>query len=172
MRLELRNRRNSLICAGLLVLTISSGTNGAAQVKEMTPAQLVERSEVVAVGKVTRMKAEWTPNKTRIVTRVEVAVDEYLKGNTGGTITILSPGGEIDGVGEWYSHTARFTKDEDVVVFAQKDKKGEFHVAGGNQGKLSISKQEKTGLARVSDKTTLDDLKAQIKRAVGPQEIK
>jgi hypothetical protein len=87
-------------------------------------------------------------------------------------MTITSPGGEVDSVGEWYSHTARFTKGEEVVVFAEKDKKGDFRVSGGHEGKISIRKDEASGQARVSDRMTLDDLKARIKNAVRAQETK
>jgi len=136
------------------------------QSKPVSIDALARNSEVVAVGKVTGMRGEWDQNKTRIVTRVTVAVSEYLKGNAGAVMTITSPGGEVDGVGEWYSHTARFKKDEDVVVFAEKDKKGNLRVAGGEQGKLDIKKDAQTSIERVSTQMTLDDFKTQVKHAV------
>ena len=153
--------------AGLLY----SGMAGA-QTKTVSTEELARQSEVVAVGKVTAMKSEWDQTKTRIVTHVTMAVGEYLKGSAGNVMTITTPGGEVDGVGEWYSHSARFQKDEDVVVFAERDKKGNYRVAGGHQGKLSITRGEGTSLAHVSEQTTLDDFKAQIKRALNVQQIK
>ena len=154
----------SLLVAGLCMIFGIPSVHS--QSKPVTIEELAKESEVVAVGKVTGMRGEWDQNKTRIVTRVTVAVSEYLKGNVGAVMTITSPGGEVDGVGEWYSHTARFKKDEDVVVFAEKDKKGSYRVAGGEQGKLDIKKDAKTSTERVSTQMTLDDFKTQVKRAV------
>ena len=154
----------SLLVAGLCMIFGIPSVHS--QSKPVTIDELAKESEVVAVGKVTGMRGEWDQNKTRIVTRVTVAVSEYLKGNVGAVMTITSPGGEVDGVGEWYSHTARFKKDEDVVVFAEKDKKGNLRVAGGEQGKLDIKKDAQTSIERVSTQMTLDDFKTQVKHAV------
>jgi hypothetical protein len=140
------------------------------QERDVPADALAKKAEVVAVGKVTGLKAEWDQN--RIVTRVTMTVGEYLKGGAGSVMTITSPGGEVDGVGEWYSHTARFAKDEEVVVFAEKDRKGNLRVTGGNEGKISIKKDASSGMSRVSDRVSLDDFKARIKESVRAQEIK
>jgi len=93
-----------------------------------------------------------------------VGVDQYLKGERPErSLTIVTPGGEIDGVGELYSHTARFLNDEDVVVFAEKDKRGELRVAGGSQGKYTIKKDEMTGQLMVADDTPLVQLTTRVK---------
>jgi hypothetical protein len=152
------------VLAGLCTLFFVPRT--FSQSKAVTLEDLTRSSEVVAVGKVTETRGEWDQNKTRIVTRVTVAVSEYLKGNAGAVMTITAPGGEVDGVGEWYSHAARFKKDDDIVVFAEKDKKGSYRVAGGEQGKIDIKKDARTAIARVSTQMTLDDFKTQVKHAV------
>jgi hypothetical protein len=159
-----------LIGAVLLLIIVPAAA--AAQSTGVTTEDLARKSEVVAVGKVTGMRGEWDQNKTRIVTRVTVTVSEYLKGDAGSVMTITSPGGEVDGVGEWYSHSARFKKDEDVVVFAEKDKRGGYRVAGGQEGKFVINKDEKTSVARVSPVTTLEDLKAEVHKALSGQQYK
>jgi hypothetical protein len=153
-----------LFVAGFFSLLLASRAPG--QTKPVTIDELARESEVVAVGKVTGMRGEWDQNKTRIVTRVTVAVSEYLKGNVGAVMTVTSPGGEVDGVGEWYSHMARFKKDEDVVVFAEKDKEGNLRVAGGELGKLVVKKDAQTSIERVSPQMTLDEFKTQVKHAV------
>jgi len=137
-----------------------------AQNVPVSTEQLARTSDVVAVGKVTSTHGEWDQARTRIVTRVTVAVDEYFKGDAGSVMTIIAPGGEVDGVGEWYSHSARFKNDEQVVVFAEKDRKGSYRVSGGQSGKLSIKKDDRTSKARVSDQTSLDDLRVQVKGAL------
>ena len=137
----------------------------------MTDA-LAKEAEVVAVGKVTAATAQWDQTKSRIVTRVTMAVGEYLKGGAGSVITVTAPGGEVDGVGEWYSHSARFVKDEDVVVFAGRDAKGDLRIRGGAEGKISITRDDLTGKPRISDQITLDDLRTRIKTVVQEQDQK
>jgi hypothetical protein len=138
----------------------------AGQTKHLTTDELSKQSEVVAVGKVSGLKSQWDKNKSRIVTQVTMTVGEYLKGNAGGEITITSPGGEVDGVGEWYSHSPRFKNSEDVVVFARRDKEGHYRVAGGHEGKFSVKKDAVTGKQVVDERGSLDDFKSQIKKAV------
>jgi len=164
MRILSRVALNVLFVTGLFTLILAPPL--FSQAKPVTIDELAQNSEVVAVGKVTGMRGEWDQNKTRIVTRVTVAVSEYLKGNAGAVMTITAPGGEVDGVGEWYSHAPRFKTEEQIVVFAEKDKKGSYRVAGGEQGKLDIKKDAKTSTERVSTQMTLDDFKTQVKRAV------
>ncbi len=142
------------------------------QVRDVPTDALTKKADVVAVGRVTGLTAEWDQNKRRIVTHVTMNVGEYLKGGAGSVMTITSPGGEVDGVGEWYSHTARFNKDEDVVVFAEKDKSGNFRVSGGQEGKISIKKDQASGQPRVSERVSLDEFKTRVKDAVRAQEIK
>jgi hypothetical protein len=168
-----RNRHAfaSALCAPvLLTFLLVSGVRS--QTNALSMEELTRQSEVVAVGKVTATKAEWDRSRSRIVTRVSVAVGEYLKGNVGSVMTITSLGGEVGGVGEWYSHTARFQKDEDVVVFVARDKNGNFRVAGGQEGKLSIRKDDVTGQRQVSATLSLDDLRTRVRNAVHVQGVK
>lgn len=145
----------------------------SAQEQALKTEELTRQADLVVVGKVAGLKAGWNNDKSRIFTTVTLAVDQTLKGDAGtGSVTILVPGGEVDGVGELYSHTARFTKDEDVVVFAAKDRTGDLRVTGGSEGKVAISRDVSSGRARVSDRMSLDEFKDRIKSAVQVQETK
>lgn len=154
------------------VLALTGFTHSVcAQVEHKSMDELARQADVVVVGKVANIKAGWNKEKSRILTTVTIEVDETLKGKGGeGTLTIQTPGGEVDGVGELYSHTARFIKDEDVVVFAEKDKKGDLRVTGGSEGKIAIRRDASSGLRRVSEGMSLDEFKARVKNAVHVQE--
>ena len=137
------------------------------QAKALGTDELTRKSEIVAHGRVKEMKSQWEGNKERIVTYVTVNVDEYLKGSgAGGTLTIVNPGAEVDGVGELYTHMARFSRDEEVVVFVEKDKKGRYRMTGGNEGKFSVRKDDASGKSVVSGQRSLDDLRTEIRKAV------
>ena len=144
-----------------------------AQGRAMSTADLVRQSDVVAVGKVQAMKSEWSSDKSRIYTRVTLGVDEYIKGEgAGSSITILTPGGEIDGVGEIYSHMPVFHNNEDVVVFAAKDKSGVYRVTGGSQGKVLVEKDDSSGRLFVQGSQTLEMFVGSVRAEVVHQRAK
>ncbi len=133
---------------------------------------LARQSDIIAVGKVAVTKSEWDRSNDRIVTNVTVNVGEYLKGNAGTVVTITAMGGEVNGVGEWYSHTASFKKDEDVVVFARRDPGGRFRIAGGEAGKVRIDRDAKSGSTIVHGNQSLADFKKEISAAMQSREAK
>lgn len=141
----------------LLVAVIALGSATRSQERERSTAELTRQADVIVVGRVADVRSSWNRDRSRIQTAVTVAVDRPLKGVPGGSsVTVLTPGGEVDGVGEYYSHTARFRKDEDVVVFARKAATGELRVTGGEQGKVAVRRDAVTGARMVAGDMTLD----------------
>jgi hypothetical protein len=148
----------------MLLALVALGSVARSQERELKTAELTRQADLVVVGRVADIRSSWNHGRTRIQTAVTVAIDQSLKGTPGGgTVTILTPGGEVDGVGEYYSHTARFRKDEDVVVFARKAAGGELRVTGGEQGKVAVRKDEATGARMVAGDMTLDAFIARVK---------
>jgi hypothetical protein len=142
-----------------------------AQSKTSMTDALTKDAELIVIGKVGGLVSQWTPDHTRIETRVTVSVDQTLKGSTpGNSLTVVIPGGEVDGVGEWYSHSARFENNEDVVLFAAKGGNGRYHVAGGESGKISIKKDKNTGAKVIPNVGTLDEFTSKIKKSVKSME--
>lgn len=148
--------------AAILLFLASSPPVALSQHRAMTPEDLTRGSDVVAVGRVKELKSEWSSGKNAIVTRVTLGVDEFLKGGSGLTMTVIVPGGEIDGVGEWYSHTARFKQDEDVLLFAKRQGSSELRVTGGEDGKMLITKDSKTGTSQIAGGVRLDEMKRRV----------
>jgi hypothetical protein len=141
------------------------------QSQSVKTEDLIKNSDVIVVGKVGRMVSEWNEDKSRILTRVTISVDQTLKGpGTDNAVTVTIPGGEVDGIGEWYSHTARFADQEDVVVFAERDKKGRFRVSGGEQGKISVQRDKATGALMIPNFGPLDQFTGQVQSVVKAQE--
>ena len=153
-----------------LVLVALVPTGVRSQSKHLTTDKLTTQAEVVAVGKVKETKSEWDEFHSSIRTRVTLSVDEYLKGSGGNTFDVYVPGGEVDGVGELYTHMARFKKDEEVVVFARKDQKNRYRVSGGDQGKFIIEKDQASGRPTIGGSQSLDDFKTEVRGyAKGPK---
>ncbi len=143
------------------------------QSSALTMEDLAKRADVVLVGKVTAVRSEWNGDRSRIYTSVTLAVDQQIKGDQLSNSVIISTlGGEVDGVGEVYSHMARFKADEPVVVFAAADEHGQLRVVGGDAGKLTVTKDEMTGLQMVADREPLSVYTSRLKRVVQTQSHK
>jgi len=165
------SRTNS---ASILVCVLMSLVIGRAiaQTQEIRLEELTKKAEVIVVGKISNVKSEWNNEKTRIYTKVTVDVGEYVKGETPArTLVITQLGGEVDGVGELYTHTARFSKEEEVLLFVKKDSKSNLIVAGGDEGKYVVTKDKSTG-ERMVQGLALKVFSAKVKRIVEQQMIK
>ena len=132
---------------------------------------LSDNADIILTGKVTQQKSEWNADRTRIFTKVTVTVEEYLKGSQNqGSITIAHPGGEVDEVGEIYSHVPRFYDNENVLLFLQKDGDNRnYKVLEGESGKISLTVDKLTGEKITSDRKNVSAYKKQIKSFVEQQ---
>lgn len=126
---------------------------------------LTKNSEVILTGKVSKQESKWNDNKSRIYTDVTIEVDEYLKGQNGErSITVRHPGGEVGEVGELYTHMPTFKEEEEMVLFAKKDKNdGKYRVYAGENGKIEIIKNKTSGEKFTTSNKKVADLKKQIK---------
>ncbi len=154
----------------LYVLLIVSGLflNTFAQQIATELKELSNGADIILTGKVTEQASSWNENKTRIYTQATIQVEEYIKGNsTGNTVTVKYPGGEVGEVGEMYSHMPRFKDKEEVLVFLKKDEKGtDFKVYNGEDGKIIIINDPKTGEKVTTSNVQINSLKAQIKNYI------
>lgn len=148
------------------VLSLSS-----AQTIQSDIRSLSKGADVIATGKVVKQKSEWNENKTRIFTEVTVNVGEYLKGSTNNeTLVLRTLGGEVGEVGEFYTHMPRFSKDEEVLLFAKKDKKDNtYKVFDGENGKITVYQDKNTGEKVTSSNTKISTLKKEIKKYLEQQ---
>jgi hypothetical protein len=157
------SRSICIVILGVLFLF----TSGAAQTRPAKMDDMAVRAKVVAVGTVSQLQSEWDASKTRIQTRVTMSVDQYVKGGeVGKSLTLYVPGGEIGEVGELYSHMPVFKKGEAVVVFVEKDKQGHYRVSGGNEGKYTIERDEKSGRLLVAGRYSIEEFAGAVRKAV------
>jgi hypothetical protein len=91
------------------------------------------------MGRVQSTGAAWNAEGTRIQTRVIVAIEEQLKGDSGASsVLILVPGGEVGSIGQKVSGAPAFTVGERVFLFLQENSHGVFRIVGLFQGKYEI----------------------------------
>jgi hypothetical protein len=160
------------LLAGIIPAIVSPAA-ALSQSKLTAPEDLAQRADVVVVGKVAEVKSEWSADRSRIYSIVTVLIDEQIKGDESQQeVVITTLGGEIDGVGEVYSHTARFKTGEQVIVFAAKDERGKFRVVDGAEGKLNVTKDDLTGVQMVADREPLIVFTSRLKSVVQAQSQK
>ena len=166
--MKLASHVRTFIAAVWMILFAALLSPALAQQQEKSVATLSKEAEVIAVGRVTALKSEWEDGKKRIVTRVTVVVDEYLKKGTESsqTVTIKTLGGEVGEVGELYTHVPTFRQSENVIVFLKKDSRGDYRVSGGTQGKYSLERDAKTGKVMVSGNVAREDFTKAIKQSL------
>ena len=157
----------------LFVILLLSGfkISSLSQTIQSDIQSLSKGADVILTGKVTKQNSSWNKDKTRIYTDVSVEVDEYLKGNSSNkTIVVTTPGGEVGEVGELYTHMPRFSKDEEVLLFVKKDTKDmSYKVLNGEDGKMTLYTDKKTGEKVTSSNKKVSTLKNEIKNYIEQQ---
>ena len=148
----------------LLIISVGLVDNVIAQKQKSQIESLVEKSDVIVLGEVTEMRSVWNETKSKIFTEVSIRVKDNLKGSENNqTVVIKHLGGEVDGVGELYSHIPKFTRDEEVLVFAKRDKENNLRVTKGHEGKFKITKDMTTGEKLIGSSKSLNDFSTRIK---------
>jgi len=129
---------------------------------------LSEKADLILIGKVSERNSRWNKDNTKIYTDVSINVDEYLKGNgINDRIIVTTLGGEVGEVGEFYTHIPRFINEEDVLIFLEQDQKDmSYRVLNGEDGKLTLYKDNITGEKITSSHTKISSLKTEIKNYV------
>jgi len=155
----------SLLIVFILILFTGLINNTFPQQSNAKLKHLAKEADLIVSGKISRQKSNWNANKTRIYTEATLQVNDYLKGNNKqNTVTIVYPGGEVGGIGEFYTHMPRLKNDEDVLVFLKKEKKGNnYKIFDGENGKINIIRNAKTGEEVTSSNIKISYLKTQIK---------
>ena len=148
-----------------MVIVFSFYSTSFAQLTSSDVESMSKNADLIITGKVVEQNSSWNENNTRIYTQATIRVEEYIKGNNNsGSIIVSYPGGEVGDVGEMYSHMPRFENNEDVLVFLKKDDKNtNYKVFNGEEGKINVLTDPKTGEKITASNVQINTLKAQIK---------
>jgi len=165
-------KHNSFLSAAtLLILLFGFFSHIEAQKKvnliQKKIEELSDQSDLVVVGKVSKIHSKWNKDKNRIYTDVTVDVEEFVKGSESGkTIVITHPGGEVGSVGEWYSYAPKFKPSEEVMLFLHKNKQGDLNVTKSAKGKFNVKKDEKLNFKTLESGESVEGIKAIVKHKV------
>jgi hypothetical protein len=134
--------RRAIVLTALAVALCASALS-ATTVLYVPIDRSIEMSEAVLVGHVLRMEAAYNAND-EIVTRIDLLVEESLKGNAraGEVVTFEAWGGSLDGVNVETVGEARYRLGQKVLVQLESVN-GELHTLGLSFGKWDVTKDAK-----------------------------
>jgi len=114
----------------------------ALDTKPLSITELTMRSDVIAIGTVTSVAGDWNSNRTVIYTRIDLKVEEGLKGtDLGDKMSFFQLGGSAGDTVSAVAGAAPFRPGERVVVFLYKDREQRLQLVGLFQGKFSVEKR-------------------------------
>lgn len=134
--------RRALVLTALAVALCASAVS-ATTVAYVPIDKSIDLSDAVLVGHVLRMEAAYNADG-EIVTRIELLVEETLKGDVrrGDVFTFDAWGGSLDGVNVETVGEARYKLGQKVLVQLENID-GEYHTLGLSFGKWDVSKDAK-----------------------------
>lgn len=99
---------------------------------------MVDRSQVVAQGKVVESWTAWDRNHRYIWTHYRIRISDEVKGSGAGEVVVSEPGGTLEGQTLRIADAVAYSPGEEVIVFARRTPAGYLRTTGYGQGKYSI----------------------------------
>ena len=140
--------------------------------------ELTRMADVIVIGEVVHTQSEWNASRTVIWTRIQVGIEEGLKGSAKGErLNFSQMGGQIGDIAASVGGTPSFREGERVLLFlsTRADKSlgivGIFHgkftiePSKSSDNKLVVRREPDSG--RVLDRYPLNQAHAEILQALG-----
>ncbi len=135
------------IClSSLLVLAVGLGSGRLPQASLLTTMslrELVEASDRIVVAKVTSVKAAWDSSHRKILSTIEVDIEQTWKGEPTGRSIIVQPGGTIGDLEMSVGGMPRFAPGERALLFLHGRVRPQ--VVGMSQGKRALELDAQSG---------------------------
>lgn len=147
----------------------------AAIAQAATFDEKVDNAAAIILGKCVKTEARFDPTGRWIVTYATFAVEQSMKGNAAGELTIVTPGGAVNGIHEETIGVPVFRAGDEHVVFLRNTRlgptplyfdQGTYNVAAGDHGEklivpmpsnvIHIDAQRAMAVAPADEPRTLD----------------
>ena len=136
----------ALAAAAALLVFIHPAQGSATVVTYADLPDLVELSDVVIRGEVTRRESHFDPAQGRLVTHTTFKVDRRYMGETDETVTIEQWGGTNGETTSTIPGDADFTVGQEVVVFLRYGPENGLYLTALAQSKFSVHRTGQTPL--------------------------
>jgi hypothetical protein len=140
--------------------------------------QLTRVADVIVIGEVVLTESEWNASRTIILTRIDVRIEEVLKGSVQGErLSFSQIGGQVGEMAAAVGGTPSFAQGERVLLFLSKRQDKSLGISGMFHGKFIIETSEASDnkavvrrepdSGRILDRYTLNHARAEILQALG-----
>jgi hypothetical protein len=166
-----------------LFLTLSMAAY-ATLVPSLSLRELIDQSELIVHGRVTRSWSAWDDAHKYIWTHHQIEVVDSMRGAPGASVVASEPGGRVDGLNMAASGAVAYAPGEEAILFLYRTPIGYLRSTGLGQGKYTVSSDGRVhanlrGLELVKrdasssgvslstlDGLTLSDFKARVRDAI------
>ena len=130
----------------VLTLTLLAGSDcHATQILPRTTAQLAEGSQSVVLGTVLSKRSFWNDAGTRILTEIEIEVEQSFKGSAPSRVKVVQMGGVVGTTRMTVAGALGWSAGEQVLLFLEPSLPGSHRVTGFSQGKFQLERDRTTG---------------------------
>ena len=162
--------RTMALAVAVLCVTLISPESASGQAYRMSVEQLKDASDSIVLAKTVSSESYWNDDRSAILTRVILEVEESLSGSSPRQTVVIVPGGQVGKFVHEVSDMPVFVEDEESIVFVERHKSGVNVVAGGALGKLTIERDPITLVRSVTGSSffLLEDATLESKEIGGP----
>lgn len=136
--------RMRIVLAVGIALTLT-GAVGATVIIPAEFREIVGGSELIVVGRVVDVRAEWADGRRRIDSYVTMEVASTIKGRAAATVTFLVPGGRIGRYRSVMIGAPVFAPGDEAVLFLDATDSAVPYVFGLNQGVYRVRVDARSG---------------------------
>jgi hypothetical protein len=122
----------------LSIALIIASNAGATTVPGLSFEELIDHSELIVAGQVTRSWTDWDSEHKFIWTHYELSVASVQKGTPESTVVLSEPGGNVGIQGMAVAGAVVYQVGDRVLVFLQRMPNGYLRTTGWSQGKYAL----------------------------------
>src|SRR6059058_1375724 len=139
------NRLVAIVALLLVALAVPAAHAAVAQAA--TFDEKVDNAAAIILGKCVRTEAKYDPTGRWIVTYATFNVEESMKGDAAGQVTVVTPGGSVNGIHQETIGVPAFREGDEHVIFLRNTRlgpsplyfdQGTYNVAAGEHGEKMI----------------------------------
>ena len=170
----------------LAAITLGVPTAQAAVAQAASFDEKVDNAAAIILGKCVKTEARFDPTGRWIVTYATFSVEQSMKGDAGGEITIVTPGGSVKGLHQETIGVPVFNAGDERVVFLRNTRlgptplyfdQGTYTITSGEHGEklivpmatnvIHIDTQRAMAVAPADEPRTLDTFKRAVSDSMG-----
>ncbi|MFA5624696.1 MAG: hypothetical protein WC966_06545 [Bradymonadales bacterium] len=133
-------------CVFCLSLCMAPSFGNATLVESLSLEELSVAADMIAIGRVVDMRAEWSEEYLRIETLCVLELEQCIKGDCKEKIEFKKRGGSVGSLHQVVIGEPQFDLGDELVVFLEKLERGYFFL-GLTQGKYRIEWQNAKRMA-------------------------